>query len=175
MASDGTTYNVGDEWMPTPFNLCRCVAPLSIQCTLIFRCADKHGNTKNPGDQWLQSPTISCTCNQGNLVACTTLKQPVCTDGNGNFRKDKEMWTNGSCVHCTCILGSINCTGYHVNITHGLYSVNSYPTCEGCEVMSRTQGALSSCRGELKKLSYLTCIIMIYDWSGSFLRFHDHV
>ncbi|RMX57662.1 hypothetical protein pdam_00005012, partial [Pocillopora damicornis] len=145
-ASDGTTYNVGDEWMPTPFNLCRCVAPLSIQCTLIFRCADNHGNTKNPGDQWLQSPTISCTCNQGNLVACTTLKQPVCMDGNGNFRKDKETWTNGSCVHCTCILGSINCTGYHVNITHGLYSVNSYPTCEGCEVMSRTQGALSSCR-----------------------------
>ncbi|CAH3158045.1 unnamed protein product, partial [Pocillopora meandrina] len=144
--SDGTTYNVGDEWMPTPSNLCRCVAPLSIQCTLIFRCADNHGNTKNPGDQWLQSPTISCTCKQGNLVACTTLKQPVCMDGNGNFRKDKEMWTNGSCVHCTCILGSINCTGYHVNITHGLYSVNSYPTCEGCEVMSRTEGALSSCR-----------------------------
>ena len=161
--------------MPTPFNLCRCVAPLSIQCTLIFRCADNHGNTKNPGDQWLQSPTISCTCKQGNLVACTTIKQPVCMDGSGNFRKDKETWTNGSCVHCTCILGSINCTGYHVNITHGLYSVNSYPTCEGCEVMSRTQGALSSCRGELKKLSYLTCIIMIYDWSDSFLRFHDHV
>ena len=73
-------------------------------------------------------------------------------DGGGNFRKDKETWTNGSCVHCTCILGSINCTGYHVNITHVLYSVNSYPTCEGCEVMSRTQGALSSCRSELKKI-----------------------
>ena len=145
--ADGTIYDVGDEWRPDPFTVCRCAAPSSIECALSLRCIDHQGNLRDPGEQWLPNPTTSCTCNQFHLVACVILEEPACMDISGSLRKNGETWTNGSCVHCTCINGTISCTGYNVKITYGLYSVQLFPTCEKCDLPSRTQDTLSACKG----------------------------
>ena len=127
-SNNGTFHNVGDEWRPNNFTTCRCAAPSAIECS--SACIDFQQNTRKPGELWLEDPTTYCTCNHQNLARCYVLKEPACIDVSGNMRKDRETWMKSSCVYCACINGRIDCSRYHVNITYGLYSVESFPTCE---------------------------------------------
>ena len=55
---------------------------------------------------------------------------------------------NSSCVACECVNGTINCTGYDVDVTYGLYSVELLPTCEQCGASLKTQEPYSTCKGK---------------------------
>ncbi|KAL9982928.1 hypothetical protein ACROYT_G005043 [Oculina patagonica] len=66
-------------------------------------------------------------------------------DISGNLRKNGETWMNSSCVDCSCINGSINCTGYNVNITYGLFNVELFPTCEKCHILLSAEN-LHTCK-----------------------------
>lgn len=145
--SGGKIYNVGDEWRPSPFSVCRCVAPSAIACSLTPACFDRQQNQREPGDRWLENPTTNCTCTVHNFVMCQKLNGPVCMDLSGNLRKNRETWMNSSCVVCECVNGTINCTRYDVNVTYGLYSVELLPTCEKCAVPSRTLEPFRTCKG----------------------------
>ncbi|XP_068742843.1 uncharacterized protein [Montipora capricornis] len=79
-----------------------------------------------------------------------------CTDINGNIRQNFETWLNGSCVECACVYGSINCTKYFVEITHGLYKVSASPTCELCGIQIQTGPFLSACKAFLDNRAKLT-------------------
>ena len=146
--SDGKIYNIGDEWRPSPFSVCKCVAPSAVACSLSLPCFDHQFNQRQPGDRWLENPTTNCTCTQHSLVLCQILNEPICMDISGNLRKNGETWMNGSCVACQCVNGTINCTGYDVNVTYGLYSVELLPTCEKCAVPLKTVETFSACKGE---------------------------
>ena len=146
--SDGKIYNIGDEWRPNPLSLCKCVAPSAIACSISLPCFDHQFNQRQPGDRWLENPTTNCTCNEHSLVLCQQLNEPVCMDISGNLRKNRETWMNSSCVACECVNGTINCTGYDVNVTYGLYSVELLSICEKCTVPLRTLETLSTCKGE---------------------------
>ena len=148
--SDGTKYNIGDEWKPNPFSVCKCVGPSAIACSMIMVCFDHQQNQRKPGDRWLANPTTDCTCTVGNFVICRSLNEPACMDVSGNLRNNNETWMNSSCVDCSCINGSINCTGYDVNVTYGLYSVALFQTCEACDIPSRAQESFSTCKGKQK-------------------------
>ncbi len=115
-------------------------------------CLDHHGNQRQPGDRWLKNQTTNCTCIDPNLVICELLKEPVCMDISGNLRKNGETWMNSSCVDCSCINGSINCTGYNVNITYGLFNVELFPTCEKCHILLSAEN-LHTCKGKLNLFS----------------------
>jgi len=69
-------------------------------------------------------------------------------DISGNLRKNREKWMNSSCVACECVNGTINCTGYDVDVTYGLYSVELLPTCEQCGASLKTQEPYSTCKGK---------------------------
>ena len=145
--SDGKIYNIGDEWRPSPFSVCRCDAPSVFLC--LMPCFDRQVNQRQPDDRWLENPTTNCTCIQHHVVLCQTLNEPVCMDISGNLRKNGEAWMNSSCVACECVNGTINCTGYDVNVTYGLYSVELLPICEKCAVpLLRTRETFSTCKGE---------------------------
>ncbi|KAL9982816.1 hypothetical protein ACROYT_G004923 [Oculina patagonica] len=144
--SGGKIYNVGDEWKPNPFSVCKCAAPSAIQCSIIMVCLDHQQNQRQPGDRWLANPTNLCSCTLGNFVICQLLNEPVCMDISGNLRKYGETWMNNSCVDCSCNNGSINCTGYDVNITYGLYSVRLFSTCEKCDIPSNALEKSSTCK-----------------------------
>ena len=144
---NGKIYNIGDEWKPSPFSVCKCVGPSAIACSLSLPCFDHQGNQRQPGDRWLTNPTTNCTCYEHGFVLCQQLNEPACMDINGNLRKNNETWKNSSCVACQCVNGAINCTRYDVNVTNGLYSVELVPTCEKCAVSSET--LYSTCKGGL--------------------------
>ncbi|KAL9982927.1 hypothetical protein ACROYT_G005042 [Oculina patagonica] len=144
--SDGKIYNVGDEWKPNQFSVCKCAGPSAIQCSIIMVCLDHQQNQRQPGDRWLANPTNLCTCTDGNFVICQILKEPVCMDISGSLRQYGETWMNSSCVYCSCNNSGINCSGYNVNITHGLYSVELFPTCEKCDIPSNALGNLNTCK-----------------------------
>ncbi|XP_068742855.1 low-density lipoprotein receptor-related protein 4-like isoform X2 [Montipora capricornis] len=90
------------------------------------------------------------------IVAFVTTKASHCTDINGNIRQNFETWLNGSCVECACVYGSINCTKYFVEITHGLYKVSASPTCELCGIQIQTGPFLSACKAFLDNRAKLT-------------------
>ncbi len=146
--SDGKIYNVGDEWKPNQFSVCKCAGPSAIQCSIIMVCLDHQQNQRQPGDRWLANPTNLCTCTDGNFVICQILKEPVCMDISGSLHQYGETWMNSSCVYCSCNNSGINCSGYNVNITHGLYSVKLFPTCEKCDIPSNALGYLNTCKGK---------------------------
>ncbi|XP_020611038.1 uncharacterized protein LOC110049574 [Orbicella faveolata] len=109
-------------------------------------CFDHQLNQRQPGEKWFKDPTTNCICTEYSSVLCQKLNESVCMDIRGNLRKNREAWMNSSCVACECVNGTINCTGYDVNITHGLYSVELLPTCEQCAVLLRTQEPYSTCK-----------------------------
>ena len=148
--SDGTVYNVGDEWRPSRrYSVCKCVGPSLTECSLMMVCFDHHQNQREPGDRWLSNPTTSCTCTDSNFVICELLQEPACMDISGNLRNNNETWMNSSCVGCSCVNGNINCTRYDVKITYGLYSVKMSPTCENCDIPSNVElGDSHSCEGK---------------------------
>lgn len=146
--SDGKIYNIGDEWRPSPFSVCKCVAPSAVACSMFLPCFDHQFNQRQPGDRWLENPTTNCTCTEHSLVLCQKLNEPVCMDISGNLRKNEETWMNSSCVACECVNGTINCTEHDVNVTYGLYSVTLLPTCEKCAVPLKTLETFSTCKGE---------------------------
>ncbi|XP_068709163.1 uncharacterized protein [Montipora foliosa] len=90
------------------------------------------------------------------IVAFVTTKASHCTDINGNIRQIGEIWLNGSCVECACVNGSINCTKYFVEITHGLYKVSASPTRELCGIQVHTASFLSACKAFLDNRAKLT-------------------
>ena len=156
--SSGKIRNVGDVWKPSPLSSCTCAAPQAIECSMILppltlkpiviSCFDGQKRLRKPGDVWLNNPYTNCTCTQNNWVRCDRLAEPVCLDASGTLRKNMETWMNNSCVECVCVNGSINCKRYDVNITYGLYKADVVPTCEQCDIPSRTALALSACKGE---------------------------
>ena len=154
---DGNIRQIGDVWKPSDLSTCTCTGPQQIECHIalppltfkpfILPCIDGQQNSRQPGEVWLEDPRTNCSCTQNNAVRCSKLPDPVCLDASGNFRKNFETWLNGSCVECACVNGSINCTRYEVNITYGLYQVDEYPTCQECDIPTKTAMAVSSCKG----------------------------
>ena len=132
--------------------MCKCTNHSSVECSKV--CIDFQKNLRKPGDQWLEDLTTYCNCTEQNLVKCEVLNDTACIDISGNLRKNRETWINSSCVNCSCINGSINCTRYDVNISYGLYSVELFPTCEKCDIPSRTLQRFSTCKG---MLNFSTC------------------
>lgn len=154
----GKNYDIGDEWKPDPLTTCKCVGPSSVACSRVMPCFDRQKNQRQPGDRWLEDPTTNCTCTDTHFVMCQKLDEPVCMDASGNLRKNRETWISSSCVDCSCINGSINCTGYGVNVTYGLFSVTLVPTCETCGISSGALEKFSTCKGKQtsSKLRFLS-------------------
>ncbi len=145
---------MGDTWKPNPLTACRCTAPSLVECSLkvvpVYMCLDHNRYSREPGDQWLANPTTNCTCTNSGVVICQIiLNEPLCIDISGNSRKNGETWMNSSCVYCSCINGSINCSGYDVKITYGLFSVQLFPTCEKCHIQSSALWNPYTCKGKL--------------------------
>ncbi|XP_068709170.1 uncharacterized protein [Montipora foliosa] len=92
----------------------------------------------------------------GHTTIFNFISSSHCTDINGNIRQNFETWLNGSCVECACVYGSINCTKYFVEITHGLYKVSASPTCELCGIQTPTGPFLSACKAFLDNRAKLT-------------------
>ncbi|XP_068742842.1 uncharacterized protein [Montipora capricornis] len=161
---NGNIRQIGETWKEG-LSTCSCSGPAQIACIMelipppilpTFVCVDNQRNTRKPGDVWLADPTTNCTCTSGNHVLCQLLADPVCLDVSGKFRKNFETWLNSSCVECACVNGSINCTKYFVEITHGLYKVSASPTCELCDIQVQTASFLSACKAFLDNRAKLT-------------------
>ena len=118
---------------------------------MLIVCRDHHYQSRNPGDEWLVNSKKKCSCSQSNFVSCLRLKEPACMDITRVIRNNQDTWMKSTCIKCVCENGSVNCTRFEVNITYGLYEVESYGICEHC-VYPVTRESSVACKGKPNKI-----------------------